>query len=331
MDRLDAERFGPLGSKPLVTLDLADTDTARRAAELAAQTHAIVVGFDRYGALPAVIADDFDLLLTTASGAPCPWVDVSPSHLEERIDAISRTVTTAPMASATAARVLRIQESLRFDDALLVESLAYSALLGGSEFRHWRMNTPRGDLPAAQGDPVSLERQEDRVTITLGSPTTRNGMSAAMRDGLYAALAATLDDPTEPTVELAGAGPCFCTGGMLDEFGSANDLALAHAIRILRSCARLLHDLGDRACAHLHGASIGSGIEIPAAAARRIASPNAFFQLPELAMGLIPGAGGTVTIPRAIGRHRTAYMLFSTRRINARTALHWGLVHEIVG
>jgi enoyl-CoA hydratase/carnithine racemase len=64
-------------------------------------------------------------------------------------------------------------------------------------------------------------------------------------------------------------------------------------------------------------------------AKRVIAAENAFFQLPELEMGVIPGAGGCVSIPRRIGRQRAAFMAISGRRINARTALAWGLVDAI--
>ncbi|HQZ02024.1 MAG TPA: enoyl-CoA hydratase/isomerase family protein, partial [Thauera sp.] len=60
------------------------------------------------------------------------------------------------------------------------------------------------------------------------------------------------------------------------------------------------------------------------------ASPTSFFQLPEIRFGLIPGAGGCVSIPRRIGRQRTAYLALSARRINAATALEWGLIDEIV-
>jgi enoyl-CoA hydratase/carnithine racemase len=150
-----------------------------------------------------------------------------------------------------------------------------------------------------------------------------------MRDALYEALAAALDDPSAPYVTLCGAGACFSTGGDVNEFGANKDLAAAHTIRTLRSIARLIFALGERAEARLHGACIGAGIEIAAAASRRIARENAFFQLPELKMGLIPGAGGTVSVARAVGRHRACAMMLSGARVSAATALDWGLIHAI--
>ena len=76
-------------------------------------------------------------------------------------------------------------------------------------------------------------------------------------------------------------------------------------------------------------ASEGAGIELPAFARRIVCTPDSFFQLPEVAMGLVPGAGGTVSLPRRIGRQRTAAMALSRRRVDAHDALHWGLVDAI--
>ncbi len=81
--------------------------------------------------------------------------------------------------------------------------------------------------------------------------------------------------------------------------------------------------------AEVHGACIGAGIELPAFARRVVAREDTWFQLPELAMGLVPGAGGTVSIPRRIGRQRTAWLALTSQRIDAETAWRWGLVDEL--
>ena len=81
---------------------------------------------------------------------------------------------------------------------------------------------------------------------------------------------------------------------------------------------------------HLHGACIGAGIELPAFAARLTAKPDTTFRLPEVSMGLIPGAGGCVSIPRRIGRQRTARMAILGEPVNAEQALAWGLIDAIV-
>ncbi|MFN3798403.1 MAG: enoyl-CoA hydratase/isomerase family protein, partial [Sphingobium yanoikuyae] len=75
---------------------------------------------------------------------------------------------------------------------------------------------------------------------------------------------------------------------------------------------------------------VGSGLEMAAFAGQITASADAWFHLPELAMGIIPGAGGCVSLSRRIGRQRAALMILSGKRINARTALGWGLVDTIM-
>jgi enoyl-CoA hydratase/carnithine racemase len=81
--------------------------------------------------------------------------------------------------------------------------------------------------------------------------------------------------------------------------------------------------------ARVHGACIGAGAELPAFVGRVVAAEGTFFQLPELSMGLVPGAGGTASLPRRIGRQRTAWMALSGERVDVETALRWGLVDEI--
>jgi enoyl-CoA hydratase/carnithine racemase len=289
----------------------------------------VVLGVDRDGLLPAVDPAAFDVLVTTSPGAPAPWVSVPPHRFDAQVARICANVAAAPIASALLCRVLRMGEGLAFETALELESLAYSALLGGGEFARWK--AARGEVPAAltAPEPVIYSRENNTVSLTLASPQSRNAMAAAMRDALHEALANVVEDPSRPTLVLSGQGRCFSTGGDLAEFGSASDLAQAHLIRTARSSARLLAGLGDRAEVLLHGACIGSGIEIAAAAGRRKARTGMFAQLPELAMGLIPGAGGTVTLPRAIGRHRTAWMVLTGQRIPAAQALEWGLVEDL--
>ena len=88
--------------------------------------------------------------------------------------------------------------------------------------------------------------------------------------------------------------------------------------------------LASRVSVHLHGACMGAGIELPAYAHRIVAAPDAVISLPEIGLGLVPGAGGTVSIPRRIGRQRTAWLGLTGARIDASTALDWGLVDEVV-
>ncbi len=176
---------------------------------------------------------------------------------------------------------------------------------------------------------MRVTREHDAVTVHLAHPERLNAFDARMRDELVEALCAVADDPTVAVLTLRGDGPAFSSGGDLDEFGRAPDPATAHAIRCLRSPALLVHRLRGRTTARVHGACIGAGIEVPAAAGRLVARADSWFRLPELDMGLIPGAGGTATLPRRIGRHRTLYWGLRDLRLDVRTAQTWGLVDAI--
>jgi hypothetical protein len=325
IDFLSADRFSALGDDPLIIANAANWQMPDP------DIQAVCIGIDSDGKLPSFDPDDFDVLLTTAIDAPAPWVSVPPEQWDTHIEQLKAAVRTWPMAATIACRVLRIGECLPFSRALDVESFAYSTLLGGAEFERWLEQRSLKPIATSTVPLVLIERQADVVTLTLNHPNTHNAMTAEMRDALYAALANILDDPTMPTVMLQGAGKCFSTGGALPEFGTATDLAQAHHIRTLRSCTALFNRLGPRVHVQLHGACIGSGLEVAAAAAYRTATATAWFQLPELHMGLIPGAGGTKSVAQAIGRHRTAWMLLSGKRIDARRAHEWRLVHEIIG
>jgi enoyl-CoA hydratase/carnithine racemase len=323
--RLDCEAHAPVYGEPLVALDAEGNPEGAVGAP-----GTIVLGLDVAGRLPAVAAGGFDLLLTTAHGAPRPWVYIAPEDFDRDIRGLDERVCAQPLAASTLAQVLRVGESLSLADALVVESLAYSMLLGGPGFRRWRAEHP--PRPGAPDDQprVQLHFEEGRMEIRLTRPERRNAFDARMRDALVEALRVVEDHPSAGLVTLCGEGPDFSAGGDLDEFGSTPDGATAHAIRTLRSPALLVSNLRDRITVRLHGACIGAGIEVPAAAGRVVARHDAWFRLPEVGMGLIPGAGGTATLPRRIGRHRTLYAALTGYRLAAPVAREWGLFDEVV-
>jgi enoyl-CoA hydratase/carnithine racemase len=176
---------------------------------------------------------------------------------------------------------------------------------------------------------VRIARRGARLELWLARPARRNAFSAEMRDALCEALGVAVADPSVEALSLRGDGPDFCSGGDLDEFGTLPDPATAHAIRSTRNAAALLARVAERVEARVHGACVGAGAELPAFCRRVVADPSAFFQLPEVAFGLVPGAGGTVSLPRRIGRQRTAWLALSGRRLLAEEALAWGLVDEL--
>lgn len=247
---------------------------------------------------------------------------------EALLEAIVDTAERNPLAATALAVLLRAADRRSVDDGLSAESAVYSSLQGGPEFAAWRASRPPRSRPE-EGEAVLLERDGAVLTITLNRPHVRNALNTAMRDQLVEAFRLPLLDPGIAEVHLRGAGPAFCAGGDLDEFGSFIDPASAHLTRLQQSVGRLMATSADRVTAHLHGACVGSGIELPAFARRVVAHPSTQISLPEVSLGLIPGAGGTVSLPRRIGRHRTARLALTGETVEAATALRWGLVDTI--
>ena len=150
----------------------------------------------------------------------------------------------------------------------------------------------------------------------------------AMKDALCGALDAA-NSGNYGRLIIKANGPSFSAGGDLSEFGQVTDANDAHLSRTTRFAAMKLASFANHSEAHLHGACIGAGIEIPSFAGHLVADEESFFLLPEIGMGLVPGAGGTVGITRRIGRQRTAYMAISGERISAPLAQQWGLIDSI--
>jgi enoyl-CoA hydratase len=263
------------------------------------------------------------------TGTPVPdIVDVVVNDVRALDDVIA-AIRRHPAAASVLVHVLRHSARASTEDGLLTESLAYSTLQHGAEFRAWLATRQARKVAAPARPVVTTRRDADTLVVTLTHPERRNAYSAAMRDALCEALHVADADASIREVLLRGDGPAFCSGGDLDEFGSASDAAVAHVSRATRSAAALLARLAPQCVAELHGACIGAGIELPAYAHHVRARRDAFFQLPEHAMGLIPGAGGTVSITRRIGRQRTAWLALSNTRLDAATAHAWGLVDEL--
>jgi enoyl-CoA hydratase/carnithine racemase len=287
--------------------------------------NAVVVGLA--DGAPDVATAGADVLLTNAANPPAPWVHCS--SLDETAAALDAAVRASPAAATALVQVLRATEAMPVADALTVESMAYSMLQHGETFGAWLRSRPEPRAHTDAHAPVRLDRDGDRLDVVLDRPHVHNAFNAAMRDALCEAFAVARYDDSITEVHLRGDGPSFCSGGDLSEFGLATDAAAAHLVRVERSVGRAIDLVAARVTTHLHGACIGAGIELSAFAGRVVAAPDAEVRLPEVAMGLVPGAGGTASIPRRIGRHRTAYLALSGATLDARTALAWGLVDEL--
>jgi enoyl-CoA hydratase/carnithine racemase len=264
------------------------------------------------------------------AGMPAaPWCDVVVPAGSDELEKIVAQVESTPLAATVLATLLRGAEGRSLEEGLLVESACYSTLQAGPEFAGWRETRRPHRRDQTTGEVVRIVRFGDELEIVLDRPAVRNALDATLRDGFLDALSIAVADPEISAVHLRGNGPDYSSGGDLDEFGTFPDPATAHLVRLTASIGRVLADLADRVVVHLHGACFGSGIELPAFVNRVIGAPDMRAALPELTLGLIPGAGGTVSLPRRIGRHRTAQLALTGHTIDAVTALDWGLIDQI--
>jgi len=250
------------------------------------------------------------------------------------LEAFLAAFVETPISALAFVQLLRGSPSASTYAGLVAESFVYSTLQAGPEFAAWlkahagrTRNFPTGR--ADDGPACRFEREQGRLVLTLCRPDRHNAFSREMRDALVEGLQLARADTSIEEVVLCGEGESFCSGGDLAEFGSAASPAEAHVVRTTRSPASLIAGLAGRIRSEIHGACLGAGIELPAFTDHVLADENTFFQLPEIAMGLVPGAGGTVSLPRRIGRQRTGWLGLSGRRIDAQTALDWGLVDEV--
>jgi enoyl-CoA hydratase/carnithine racemase len=326
--------LGPLAGRPYLVVDLDRADHAELAAELADAGEplvpgglpAVVIGVSWAGELPVAAA--VDVLLCGHRSPPRPWIG-APDGVDDALAGLFKTITASAGPSVVLAQLLRLSADLPIPQALIAESLVYSTLQSGADFQRWLDTRGASELRPDLEPVVLAERQETTLTLTLNRPARRNAFNAAMRDSLVEALLVAADDPGVESVHLRGAGENFCSGGDLAEFGTRTDTAFSHLVRTSQSAGLVLSELADRTTAWLHGWCIGAGIELPAYVHRVVASPDTRAFLPEVALGLVPGAGGTVSIPRRIGRERTLWMGLSGAVIDADTGLDWGLWDEI--
>ena len=181
-------------------------------------------------------------------------------------------------------------------------------------------------------EPTVLYSKEAHVArITLNRPRVINAYNMQMRDELYELLSAANDDADVRVLVLSGSGERgFCAGADLTEFGTAPSLAVARQVRWERDIWGLFLSIRKPMIAAVHGFVVGSGVEMACLCDIRIASDDAVFSMPEVALGMIPAAGGTQTLPRVVGVASTLELVLTNRRVSAEEAERIGLVHQVV-
>jgi enoyl-CoA hydratase/carnithine racemase len=178
---------------------------------------------------------------------------------------------------------------------------------------------------------LERRRRDGAVILTLARPARSNALSRSLLLELGRAGAELATDADARAVVLTGAGErAFCAGADLKERAAMSDAEVRRQLELYRSCLGWLGTLDVPVVAAVNGAALGGGLELALCCDLRVAASNAVFGLPETSLGIIPGAGGTQRLPRVVGLGRALEMTLLGRRVDAATALAWGLVHEVV-
>ena len=171
---------------------------------------------------------------------------------------------------------------------------------------------------------VTIANDGNVAVITLDNPPV-NAMSFHLREALTAALSTVENDASVEAVVIACAGRTFISGADISEFGTPKAMAKPN----LPDLCTQLESLTKPTVAAIQGTALGGGLEVALSCHYRIADKKAQVGLPEVKLGILPGAGGTVRLPRVAGPETAVQMIVSGSPINATRALEAGVIDAI--
>jgi len=169
---------------------------------------------------------------------------------------------------------------------------------------------------------TDLSKDGDIAIVTLNSPPV-NALSAPVRDGLAEGFKKAIDDPSVKGIVLICEGKTFIAGADISEFGKAPQGASLFEVQ------NIIEGSPKPVIAAIHGTALGGGLEVALCAHYRVAVPSAKCGLPEVNIGLLPGAGGTQRLPRIVGVESALDMVTSGKHVGAKQCLENGLVDEL--
>ncbi len=176
-------------------------------------------------------------------------------------------------------------------------------------------------------DPVTVENRADIAVLTIDNPPV-NALTAGVAEALVRAVRRAVEDPAVRALVLRCAGRTFIAGADLNELERAAWDEAAPLPDLHPLLARL-EECPKPVVAAVHGTALGGGVEVAMAGHYRIAAADARLGLPEITLGLIPGAGGTQRLPRLVGVSAAIDMILSGRPISAVDALRAGLIDRM--
>src|SRR3984893_6389677 len=181
----------------------------------------------------------------------------------------------------------------------------------------------RGSAMADINSVTDLVVEGDLAVLTLNSPPV-NALSYGVRDGLPLGVAQAIADPAVKAVVLICDGRTFIAGADITEIGGA------HKGATLSDVQSIIENSPKPVVAAIHGTALGGGLEVAMTCHYRVAVPSAKCGLPEVNLGLLPGAGGTQRLPRIVGAQKALEMMTSGQHVPAKACLAMGLVDELV-
>ncbi|PKP77925.1 MAG: 3-hydroxyacyl-CoA dehydrogenase [Alphaproteobacteria bacterium HGW-Alphaproteobacteria-3] len=174
----------------------------------------------------------------------------------------------------------------------------------------------------AINDVTTLEKEGGIAVVTLNSPPV-NALSAPVREGITNGIKQAIDDPDVKAIVLICEGKTFIAGADITEFGKApKGPSLFDAQAMIENAPKPV-------VAAIHGTALGGGLEVALTCHYRVAVPSAKCGLPEVNLGLLPGAGGTQRLPRIVGPEKALEMVTTGQHVGAKKCLEMGLVDEL--
>lgn len=175
-----------------------------------------------------------------------------------------------------------------------------------------------------------LSVEDGIATITLNRPEALNALSHQVYRELARASQEMAEDDSVRVVIITGGEKVFAAGGDIRDMAKADALDIALAGRPSQQALKIIEDMPKPVIAAVAGYALGGGCELSLVCDVRIAADNAKFGLPEITLGILPGAGGTQRLPRLIGAGKAKELIFSGDFIEAEEALRVGLVNKVV-
>jgi enoyl-CoA hydratase len=178
---------------------------------------------------------------------------------------------------------------------------------------------------------IRVERAESRATVVVSRPDKLNALNADTIGELSSAFSDLAADPDVRGLIITGEGEkAFVAGADIAELARMGSIDGIDVSRQGQEAFRTLERMGKPVIAAVNGYALGGGMELALACHLRVAAENARFGLPEVKLGIIPGYGGTVRLPRIVGRGHALEMILSGEMISAQRAYEIGLANRVV-